>query len=234
MRRALATMLAAIFVATAAGAACADTGFFVRASYGAGHPTLGEWKDFWEGIDDDGYYTQPAFGQYLGAELGWAFADHHAVVFSVEHIGVEPHFFSSIVLMDGLDIIGEASWAIEWEISTIPVGLSYEFRPAVDGSCIRPFIGAGGALYMSEVAVEVVEVTNTGDWPIPDDDVKREGTGWGLHAWIGAEADLSDDVFLHTRVRARYADGLAFDDEEKDIKVEFTGVDFNLGVGVRF
>ena len=57
MRRALATMLAAILVAAAAGAACADTGFFVRASYGAGHPTLGEWKDFWEGIDDDGYYT---------------------------------------------------------------------------------------------------------------------------------------------------------------------------------
>ncbi|MBN1886127.1 MAG: outer membrane beta-barrel protein [Candidatus Krumholzibacteriota bacterium] len=234
MKRTIVILAAVILVLAAACPAGAETGFFLRASYGAGHPTLGEWKDFWDDVDDDGFYEQPTFGQYLGMEFGWSFSDHHAVVLSVEHIGVEPVFFSSLVLYDLSDIIGEASWAISWDISTIPIGLSYEFRPAVDLSCVRPFLGVGGALYLSEVAVEVHEVTNTGDWPIPSGKNTRDGTGWGLHAWIGAEADLSDAVFLHTRVRGRYADGLAFDDEDGDIKVEFTGVDFNLGIGVRF
>ncbi len=41
-------------------------------------------------------------------------------------------------------------------------------------------------------------------------------------------------LYLVSRLRGRYANGMGLTDKEGDIKVEFTGIDFTFGVGWRF
>jgi hypothetical protein len=62
----------------------------------------------------------------------------------------------------------------------------------------------------------------------------REGEGYGLHAYLGVQAKLTEHLFMVSRLRGRYADGMAFTDKKGEIKVDFTGVDFTLGLGWRF
>ncbi len=70
--------------------------------------------------------------------------------------------------------------------------------------------------------------------PLVPSKLKRTGKGYGVHGALGFKARISSAVFTIWQARYRYSNGMAFTDNEGDIKVEFTGFDFSVGLGLNF
>ncbi len=156
--------------------------------------------------------------------------DHH----TRHGIGEAPEFTDSVLAV------------YEWDFEAIPVGLSYEFYPRSTGGKLSPFVGIGGSFFFSRVRYKRDAAYEPDPYPglhlglneepmtPPNKRDDRVGNGYGLHMYAGAQYRLTQRLLALFRLRGRYADGMAFTDEEHDVKVEFTGVDLTLGLGWRF
>ena len=134
-------------------------------------------------------------------------------------------------LLYQLDSAGNptGSWfsAIKWKFRGIPITLGYELSPLSLGENFTPYVGAGASFFFSEVTAEVID-------PYVPSKLKRTGKGYGLHGAVGFQSRLSSFVSTIWQARYRYSNGMAFTDNKGDIKVEFTGFDFSVGLGLNF
>ena len=204
----------------------------VTVSGGAGYLPLKDWKDFAADILPS-YYDQDKFGSYLDFRLSYNFTNKHSIVLNVEDIKTFASLSSVEILTNELgDTTGFGFSVTEWEFSAIPIGLSYEFHPMRSEEKVSPFIGAGASYFFSEVRGKLFHLYNS---PFKNTlKGTRDGKGYGVHVYVGVQSQLTEHLIVVSRLRGQYADGMAFTDKKGDIKVEFTGVDFTLGLGWRF
>ena len=178
------------------------------AQIGAGYLPMNDWEDFWEGAAGD--YQQDRLGLYAEFSFTSRFTQRHAVRFTFEWITTS----------------ASAGETLEWDFETFPVSASYELtlRGAEPGALT--LLGVGAGYYMSSVE------TRLGQTPNPTSDT-RNGDGYGFHGYLRQTALIADHVSLSGMIRGRWADGMAFDDADGDIKVDFTGIDVSMGIEYR-
>jgi outer membrane protein W len=205
----------------------------VSISGGAGYLPLKDWEDFATSISSS-HFEKDKFGSYLDLRAVYHLTDRHAVALNVESINTSASLYHAMALTGPTgDTSGYASSVIKWDFSAIPVGLSYEFHPMRSDESTSPFLGFGVSYFFSEVEYK--------SWFLHDgffgdlgSKGARDGEGYGVHAYAGVQCQLTEQLLVVSRLRGRYADGMGFTDEEGAVKVEFTGVDFTLGLGWRF
>ena len=205
----------------------------VSVSGGAGYLPLNDWEEFATRISSS-HFEKDKFGSYLDLRAVYHLTDKHAVALNVESINTSASLYNAMALTGPTgDTSGYASFVIKWDFLAIPVGLSYEFYPMRSDESTSPFLGVGASYFFSEVEYKSWFL-HPGFFGDLGSEGTRDGEGYGVHAYVGVQSQLTDHLLVVSRVRARYADGMAFTDEKGDIKVEFTGVDFTIGLGWRF
>ena len=194
------------FVMVCATAPHADD--VLGAQVGAGYLPMSDWEDFWQGAV--GNYRQDRLGLYAEASFTSRFTQRHAVRFTFEWITTS----------------ASAGEALEWDFETFPVSASYELtlRGAEPGALT--LLGVGAGYYMSSVEARNHQTPN------PTSDT-RNGDGYGFHGYLRQTALIADHVSLSGMIRGRWADGMALDDNDGDVKIEFTGVDVSMGIEYR-
>ncbi len=202
-------------------------------SGGAGYLPLDDWKDTFSGNPSD-CFREDKFGSYLDFHASYYLTNKHALALDVEHIAVSASLFDvSIRTNEFGHFVGYFQTVVEWDFSATPIGFSYEFYPNGRESKVSPFLGGGFAYFFSQVRGQSFIYLDQ----ITENQIQkssRTGKGYGLHVYAGLESKLTDHWVVLSRLRGRYADGMAFTDKPGAIKVEFTGVDFTLGLGWMF
>ena len=204
----------------------------IRSSCGVGYLPLHDWESYFGEIQLS-HFNKDRFGSYWDFDIVYYIAGKHSIAFNIEDIRTSASLFGFIVFTSGTDTIGYASTVFEWSFKTTPLGLSYEFYPTGLHGKISPFFGIGVSYFISEVKVKSFEIYNTlFEGPTGED--TRYGKGYGFYTYIGLQSQVMQHLYLVSRLRGRYSNGMGFTDKEGDIKVEFTGIDFTFGVGWRF
>lgn len=205
----------------------------VSLSGGAGYLPLEDWKDFATSISP-GYYKMDNFGSYANLRMSYFLTDKQAIALDIENIKTSASLCAIVIFTNEFgDDIGNATNVIEWHFSAIPVGLSYEFYPKSTKGCISPFLGVGASYFFSELTAKQSYLYSPYSYFLLPKST-RTGQGYGLHAYLGIRSRLTDHLMVVSRLRGRYSDGMAFSDKKGAVKVEFTGVDFTLGLGWMF
>jgi hypothetical protein len=200
---------------------------------GTGYLPLKDWKDFSSQFFGE-KLEKDKLGTYLDLRLVIHLPKKLALAVDLEKINISAsqHYVDLYTSEIG-QVTENVPMLVEWDFEAIPIGLSYEFYPGSIRKKIYPFLGIGASYFFSKVKARS---TNLSD-PPPENSVttsSRDGEGYGLHVYVGSQIELTDRLLLISRLRGRYADGMAFTDKRGDIKVEFTGVDLTLGLGWRF
>ena len=202
-------------------------------SGGAGYVSLDDWGDSFSKVSLS-HYEKDKFGQFLESRIAYHLTDKYAVAFSLEKINTCASLFLTDVFTSEFgDTVGVASHVIEWDFLAVPVGLSFEFYPKSSEDRVAPFLGAGLSYLLSDVEAEYRYVYSERFSSVGGRG-SRDGVGYGIHLYVGVQSKLTDHFLIFSRLRGRYADGMAFSEEEGDVKVEFTGFDFTMGWGWRF
>lgn len=205
----------------------------ISLSGGAGYLPLNDWEDFATSISSS-HFEKDKFGTYSELRVAYHLAGKHAIALNVESINISAsaHIANALTGPFG-DTSGYASSVIEWDFSAVPIGLSYEFRPTGSEESVTPFLGAGASYFFSKLEFKSYFL-HDGRFADLSSEGTRDGEGYGLHLYVGVQSEVTKHFFIISRLRGRYSDGMAFTDEEEDVKVEFTGFDFTLGFGWRF
>lgn len=180
------------------------------------------------------HFDKDEFGSYSEFRVTYHLAERHAITFNVEKIKTSASLSNAMIRTGEFgDTLGHAYVVDEWDFSATPIGFSYEFHPKLAQETVSPFLGVGASYFFTDVKYK--------SWYLHDtlfgnlnSDRTRDGEGYGVHLYVGVQSKLTEHFMIFSRVRGRYADGMAFTDKKGDIKVEFTGVDFTLGVGWSF
>ncbi len=204
----------------------------VRGSTGAGYLPLKDWENF-SGDIQLSHFTKDRFGSYWGLDIDYRITENHIIALTVEDIKTSASLFGVAVFTTIYDTIGYASYVIDWNFKATPLGISYEFYPTGLRRKISPFLGIGISYFISEVKATFFEIHNS-LFEKQTQEGTRDGKGYGFHAYIGLQSQIMQQLYLVSRLRGRYANGMGLTDKEGDIKVEFTGIDFTFGVGWRF
>lgn len=230
-------MILVAFVLTLAGPTqipAQSSPFSVRITTGAAYPLLRDWGDFGNNVADSEYQHHTP-DTYFGASFHLALSDRHAIAIGAERIQTSASLFACSILMNETgDSLGILSVDIlNWAFQGIPITLSYEYRRPLSNWCIIPFLGIGLSYFRSQVQADLTYLAQA--MPLPDGTGStRKGEGYGIHATLGLVTQFTKHLQLISQVRYRYADGMAFTDDEGDVKVEFTGFDASLGLGWSF
>ena len=205
----------------------------ISVSGGGGYVSLEDWADFWSSKTHS-HYEKDNLGTFLESRVVYRFTNKHALALNVENIRTEASWYyvmSMWTYPGGQDTLFIACLK-EWHFSAVPVGLSYEFHPKGRGEKVAPFFGVGASYFFSEVKAKgsYLQKERFG----PTSKRTRKGEGYGLHLYVGVQSEVTEHLFIVSRLRGRYSDGMAFTDKKGDIKVEFTGVDFTVGLGWKF
>ncbi|MBN1398013.1 MAG: outer membrane beta-barrel protein [Bacteroidetes bacterium] len=179
----------------------------VRSSVGVVHLPLSDWSKFWGGPSNS-FYTKNNPNLYYGISLHYAINSKHSISTGTELIK------SSASLSDSLLVVN-------WKFQGIPVSIGYEYKIVTFNERFTPVVGLGCSYFISEVNVKVNGV---------DQNSNRRGKGYGIHMSLGLLSQLTESLSMITQVRYRYSDGMAFSDNKDDIKVEFSGFDFSVGL----
>jgi outer membrane protein W len=133
-----------------------------------------------------------------------------------------------IYQIDGTgDTTGSWFSTVKWKFRGIPITFGYEFCPVTSAEGFTPYVGVGTSFFFSKVEGEVMD-------PFFPSKGERTGKGYGLHGAIGFQSRISSSISTIWQARYRYSNGMAFTDNEGDVKVEFTGFDFSVGLGLNF
>jgi hypothetical protein len=175
---------------------------------------MSDWDDFWQ--DTAGSVSQEGhLGLYTEVSLTSRLTQRHALRFTFEWITTSS--------WAAFDLGGTGAYTVEWDFETFPVCASYELTLRGAGPGVLTTLGVGAGYYMSEVKSSTIGFIN------PTSDT-RHGDGYGFHGYLRQTALIAEHLSLSGMIRGRWADGMAFDDNEGDIQVEFSGVDVSLGL----
>jgi outer membrane protein W len=200
------------------------------ASYvGGGYLPMKDSKDF---LSSPGSQYEPdQLGLYLEFTGAYHVGDRHAVVLGVEYVKTAAAWSGAIVARDsqGRTTGLQASVAMTYGYTTIPIDLSYEFHLRGTSEAADPFVGAGMGYYISSLDADVAVLADNSGL-LEGSGGTRNGSGYGVHMYVGMAARLSETLDLVTRLRGRYADGMYFSDRPESIDVDFHGLDLTVGV----
>ena len=202
--------------------------FSLRTIIGTGYLPLKDWGDFWGEIQSS-YYQKDRFGSYWDIGLGYNITEKHALALTVGGISTSASLTGAMFLDLGGDVIGVTHVA-EWDFTTTPLSLSYEFYPAGAHQKNSPFFGAGFSYLISELEARSLLIYKSVIGELTQE-YTRNGKGYGFHAYLGLQSQITQHLHFISRLRGRYADGMGFTDKKGSIKVEFTGIDITLGIG---
>lgn len=218
--------------------------FSLRTSVGAVHLPLSDWSDFSREISDS-YYQKKNPNIYYSLSLNYALGKHHSINLGTELIktsaSLSSVMFITNYLLDTLDVV---PLVIKNEFQGIPVTLGYEYKLSTFNQRFSPVVGIGASYFISEVEAEVINISGSPFISsLPKE--KRTGRGYGFHASLGLISKLTESLSMISQIRYRYSDGMAFSGKkdtiktgtigaQDDIKVEFTGFDFSVGIGWNF
>jgi hypothetical protein len=202
--------------------------FTVIASLGGAYLPMGDWKEF---AGATGHYHTDALGRTREVAVQYELSNRFAFAISAGLVttsatNTEYMYFTSTT---GESIDSTALYAA-WDFKGYPVGLSMEFYPGTGKGPVNTSLGVGSSYYFSEVDGRVDLMPDMG---LQDDgSVKaRRGSGYGFHAYVSVRARLGHGVVVSSRLRAQYADGMAFTEPKGSVPVRFSGVDVSLGLG---
>lgn len=181
----------------------------VRPSVGVVHLPLSDWSKFFGGFPNS-FYTKNNPNLYYGISLHYALSPDHSIMIGTESIK------SSATLSDSLFL------TVEWKFQGIPFSIGYEYRIVTFNERFTPVAGLGISYFISEVNARNNYFNQTS---------KRTGNGYGVHLSLGLISQLMKSLSMISQARYRYSDGMAFSSNKNDIKVEFSGFDFSVGVG---
>ncbi len=202
--------------------------FSIRATAGVAHLPLSDWSNFIESTANPHYYQKNNPNPIYGLSIHYGLGPRHSMSLGTELVQTRA---SESSLLYQLDSAGNqtVSWfsSAKMKFRGIPITLGYEVSPFSVSETFSPYLGAGASFFFSEVTGEVID-------PYVPSKVKRTGRGYGLHGTVGFQSRLSSSVSTIWQARYRYSNGMAFTDEEGSIKVQFTGFDFSVGLGLNF
>ncbi|HXF49813.1 MAG TPA: outer membrane beta-barrel protein [Verrucomicrobiae bacterium] len=202
--------------------------FSIRAMAGVAHLPLSDWSNFIESTANPHYYQKNNPNPLYALSVHYKFTPHHSVSLGSELVRASASMGFLMYQTDGTgDTIGSWFSTVKWKFRGIPISLGYEVSPFSVSETFSPYLGAGASIFFSKVEGEVIDSFFSYK-------AKRTGTGYGLHGTIGFQSRLSSSVSTIWQARYRYSNGMAFTDNEGDIKVEFTGFDFSVGLGLNF
>lgn len=196
------------------------------AQLGAGHLPLAEWRSFVEGVENATYGADRLglYGDaYCRAEFG-----RHGVRVSVGAVTTSAHSTFVSVLNPAP---GSTTTVVDWDFTSVPIGIYYELRLGSAGAGTTPFVGFGPnvcwsrvesktrTLYPPDLATLFGELSG-----------KRDGWGYGLCSYIGQRITLTNTVLFSTMLRGQWVDGMGFSDSSDDVPVHFSGVDVSMGI----
>ncbi|MDP2424278.1 MAG: outer membrane beta-barrel protein [Bacteroidales bacterium] len=181
--------------------------FSVRSSTGVVHLSLSDWSKFSSGLPN-AFYTKNNPNLYYGVSFHYALNSDHSINTGTELIR------------------SSASWSdtfsvVSWKFQGIPLFLGYEYRILTFNEHFTPVAGLGISYFISEVNTQESFFNQT---------LKRTGNGYGIHISLGLLSQLTTSLSMISQVRYRYSDGMAFSGNKDDIKVEFSGIDFSVGL----
>lgn len=207
--------------------------FSFTLSGGAGYVSLNDWGDFWS-RSSMSHYEKDKFGQFLESRISYHLTDKHAIALNVENIKTSADLYMAMTITDPFGEIREyACYVFEWEFTTTPIGLSYEFFPLGHEEKVAPFFGGGASYFFSKVEGKSHSLHDSRIESY-DSENSRDGDGYGLHVYAGIQSRIANNLLFISRLRGRFADGMAFTDPKPAAKVEFTGFDFTIGWGWSF
>jgi hypothetical protein len=200
---------------------------------GAGYVSLDDWKDFFSGVSSS-HFEKDRLGTYSEFRAAYHLACNHAIALNIENISASASLYEANALTDPHgELTGYASSVVEWDFSATPIGLSYEFCPNGCEEKVIPFLGIGASYFFTKVDHKSYFL-HDGFFGNLSSEGTRDGEGYGLHVYAGVQCKLTRHLLILSRLRARYADGMALTDKKGAVKVEFTGFDFTIGWGWRF
>lgn len=223
-------LLNALLVAVLASAAPWHQAMAQRLSVGvqvgAGYLPLPDWREFWEATARSRYRAD-RLGLSTDAFAGAAFG-RHTLRAHVGSVTTSASLASASPLVPGPGV--RSSW-LDWSFRGIPIGLDYELALRKSAAMTGPYVGLGSSFYFSRVRAtsrvlyppEPAAIDGT---PTID----RHGRGYGFSGRVGHRLPLGSGWRLTVALRGQWADGMAFTDEDRDVPVQFHGVDLSVGV----
>jgi hypothetical protein len=202
-------------------------------SGGAGYVSLNDWGDFCSSVSLS-HYEKDKLGTFLESRIAYHLTDKHTIALHVENIKTSAILCGAMVLAGPWsEPEDHACYVDEWDFSATPIGLSYEFFPLGHEEKVSPFLGTGASYFFSKVEAKC-NFLHDGRFEGLDSETSRDGDGYGLHVYAGIQSRIAKNLLFISRLRGRFADGMAFTDPKPAAKVEFTGFDFTIGWGWSF
>jgi len=203
--------------------------FSVRAAVGAIHLPLSRWSDFFGALSDNVDYRKDEANFYPGLSAHYHIGNHHAFGLGTELIQTSASGkFTQPLFDENGNTTGFIPIGVEWKFKGLPITIGYEYTVLALNKRFRPVVGVGVSYFMSKVEAQTTNPTGS---LLMDQHAVRSGKGYGVQAHLALHTQLCKQLRLISQARYRYSDGMAFSDRKGDVKVEFTGFDFSLGIG---
>ncbi len=201
--------------------AYAKTPVSIRFNMGAINYPLPAWSDFLGGASNS-EYKKDNINLYGSLAFYYDLSPKHALFVGTEYLRTNASCQSVIPNITEVNI--------SWKFKATPIDLGYEYKFGPQTKSIHPILTLGVSYFISEVLAESYTVPEI----YPPQELKRTGKGYGFFGVVGLHKQITESFYAIANFRARYADGMYFDDDPGAIDVEFTSVDVNLGIGWRF
>jgi len=165
-------------------------------------------------------------GRYFDLKIVYNWNEHKGVAFNIEHIGISATGSTEI---HRVDIGNTSTCAKSWEFTIIPVVFSLEYYIIGRDKKLSPVIGIGYSVYFGKIALKETHLEQN-----LVKKYKYSKLGPGIHVYIGILYNIRNTIFIESRLKARKTVEIPYGFRFSYSNIEFTGVDFTLGVGWRF
>jgi len=181
----------------------------VRVAIGAVDLPLYDWSRFL-GNQSNASYSKTNPNLYYSLSAHYMLSSDHSIDIGTELIRTSASDTDPLI-------------TVNWKFQGIPITLGYEYSAFRFNDHFTAIIGTGISYFISQVEAHDNLFNHT---------AKRYGDGYGIHASLGLNAELTQNISMISQLRFRYSDGMAFTDSKGAIKVEFTGFDFSEGLSL--
>jgi hypothetical protein len=200
----------------------------VIASLGGAYLPMGDWKEF---AGATGHYHTDAVGRTRELALEYELSDRFGLAVSAGLVTTSATNTEYVFFMSGMgEHIDSTALYSAWDFKGYPVGVTMEFYPGTSTGPVAACLGLGCSYYFAEVRGRVYAMPDMG-LPGNGPGKPRRGSGYGLHGYVSVRAQLGHGLAVISRLRAQYADGMAFTEPKGSVPVRFSGVDISVGLG---
>jgi hypothetical protein len=225
------------------GRVLSDTGdVTLRGFVGGAYLPMGEWQD---SIGATGHYHADALGRTGEIAVAYELSSRVSLLLSGGMV-TKSATRSDYLFFLGLwgEVVDSTAWYSRWDFTGYPVGLSVEVYPWGSKGPVSVCFGPGCSCYFSEVHEQAHLMPAKYDLE-GGSGTPRRGVGFGVHAYVSVRAEVGHGFAVISRLRAQYADGMAFTERDRsgpipfrDLglpephpAVSFSGLDLSIGLG---